>query len=126
MLDDDRSSTHQERFPIRLQLRHGVYHRHLYDVEGALLVGLSGNPLHVFNGELKDEIDAKRVRCIRDIRCGYRYFVTSVEQWNRFMEHRKYGSLYFRVTYHIYPDEDMDFLPLLSQGIDIIPISHRW
>lgn len=127
MSDDDSSSTHhQKRFPIRIQLRPGTYHRHLYDVDGALLVGQSGNPLHVFNKELKNEMDAKRVRLIRNLRCGYRYFVTSLEQWNRFMEHRKNGTLYFRITYHLYPDEDTDFLPLLSQGIEIIPVSHRW
>ena len=107
-------------FPIKIQLRRHIYGQQLYDVEGRLIVDDRGRALNVYSSTLKQLFCDKKIKIIRDIVCGYRYFVTSSHQQQRFQDDRENGSLYFRKTYHVYHDDDADFEPLIKQGITIL------
>lgn len=107
-------------FPIKIQLRRHIYGQQLYDVEGRLIADDKGNALNVYSSTLKQLFADKKIKIIRDIVCGYRYFVTSSLQKHKFQEDRENGSLYFRKTYHVYHDDDANFEPLMKKGITIL------
>lgn len=107
-------------YPIRLQLRGSPYANHLYDVDGTLLTNASGSILHVYTSLLGDEFASGRLRLLHDIRGGYRYFITSQSQLDRFQSEREHGTPYFRRTYHVYPDEDFDRFALRHHNIHVV------
>lgn len=106
--------------PIRVQLRPSYYADHLYDVDGILLTNSTGTVLHVYTSLLADEFSSGRLRLIHDVAIGYRYFVTSQAQLDRFQADREYGTPYFRRTYHLYPDEDFNPSVFLQRNIHIV------
>lgn len=113
---DDTSSLH----PIRITLRGHPYGRQLYDVDGNLLLSPAGDHLHVFTPLLQDEFQSGRLRLIRDTRWGYRYFITSQSQLERFQHEREVGTPFYRRNYHIYQDEDFDGSGFLRSGCTIV------
>lgn len=107
-------------YPIRLQLRRHIYGSHLYDVDGFLILDKYGAPANVFKTQLREMMQSKEVRIIRDLQCGYRYFVRSEEQKSRFIREREFGCSYYPRTYHVYHDDDCDFTCLLRKGVTIL------
>jgi len=107
-------------FPIRLQLRGSPYGNELYDVDGDILLSPSGDRLNVYNQLLQDEFSSGRLRLLHDIRIGYRYFITTQKQLDRFLLERQEGTEYFRRTYHIYQDEDFNYYEFMEKGVEII------
>jgi hypothetical protein len=107
-------------FPIRLQLRGSPYGRQLYDVDGTILLSPGGDHLHVYSPLLQDEFTSGRLRLLRDTKWGYRYFVTSQAQLDRFQVERDLGTPYYRRTYHVYQDTDFDPSGFISKGVHIV------
>jgi hypothetical protein len=99
------------RFPIILKNQGSTNGRHLYDVEGNLLIDASGRPYNIYSASFKEAIDTKKIRCIHKITPGYRYFIVSDWQYDLFKFERRYGSLTFNQAYYIYEDEDIDKRP---------------
>lgn len=77
----------------------------LYDVDGNLLRGESGDILNVFKEELKDMMIDHKIRFVHNVtqEPTYAYFVTSAEQLARFYRERDEGSNQER-SYHVYLD----------------------
>jgi len=98
-------------YPIRFKFHRNRYSGNLYDVDGNMLVGETGDPLNVFKEELKDMMIEKKIRFMHYLskEPTYAYFVTSTEQLNRFHVEREDGSHIPNTTYHIYLD-DVDYL----------------
>lgn len=84
-----------------------MYKRRLYDIEGKLLRDSNGIPLTIYHPQFKELLDSQKIRIIHCIHPGYRYFIQSEAQLNRFHEERKHGSVIPNRYYHIYNDEDM-------------------
>lgn len=100
------SSQDTTRYPIRLVLHGKVKYTHpLLDVDGNTIPTFTGK-LALVDKVAKEMFETKQVRCIYKINPGYRYFVTSQSQYNRFLFEREHGSIYPHTRYHIYQDED--------------------
>ena len=95
------------RFQVKYRLHWNVYADRLYDVDGDLLINDSGKELNFFMREMRELLEDGKIRVIHNIRIGYRYFITSLEQEARFLREKEYGSEE-PTTYHIYPDEDYE------------------
>lgn len=98
-MDDDR-------FPINIMYHNNPYAGHLYDIDGNVLRGESGNVLNVFKEEMKDMLISKQIRFIHYLtkEPTYAYFITDPEQLSRFLLDRVEGSLHPHKTYHVYAD----------------------
>lgn len=88
-----------------------IYQRKLYDVDGNLIVTSDGSPLHMHHPEIKKAFE-DGLRVIHCVHPGYRYFVQSDQQLNRFRKDRQEGTLFYKRYYHVYNDEDMTEHPL--------------
>jgi len=89
-----------------------MYCRILYDVEGKILVNHMGRILNAFRPEMDEAFANKEIRLIRnstmDSIC-YRYYITSQEQWEKFIWERELGSDQGpNKSYHVYVDDDVD------------------
>lgn len=101
------SETSDERlFPIRFQYHKNRYAGILYDVEGKVITGMTGEPLNVFKEELKDMMVENKIRFIHHTtkEPTYAYFVLNDWQKNKFILERTEGSPTMNKTYHVYPD----------------------
>jgi len=96
------------RFPVKYDVHRNVYAQRLYDLDGDMICGEDGVPLNVFRREMRELLEDGKIRVVHNIRTGYRYFITSLEQENRFLREREHGSLMPQSTYHIYADEDYE------------------
>lgn len=89
-----------------------MYAKALYDVEGNILTNRTGRCLNVFRSIMDDAFQAKEIRLYRNSSMGnlcYRYFVTSIEQRDKFLWDREMGSEEGpNKAYHVYVDEDVD------------------
>ena len=88
-----------------------LYCKILYDVDGNILTSKTGRLLNVFRPELDDAFNAREVRLYRNSTMSnltYRYWVTSIEQRDRFLWEREMGSKEPNKGYHVYVDEDVD------------------
>jgi hypothetical protein len=100
------SETSDELFPVRIVYHHNRYAGKLYDVDGNLLRGESGEVLNVFKEELKDMMIEKKIRFLHYLskEPTYSYFIVDPEQVGRFHLERMEGSKNPRKAYHVYPD----------------------
>lgn len=89
-----------------------MYAKTLYDVDGNILVNRQGRLLNVFRSIMDDAFESKELRLYRNSTMTditYRYFVTSIEQRDRFLTEREIGSTEGpNKAYHVYVDEDVD------------------
>jgi hypothetical protein len=89
-----------------------MYAKVLYDVEGNILTSRQGRLLNVFRPIMDEAFDKKEVRLYRNSTIAnvtYRYFVTSIEQRDRFLVDRQYGCEEGpNKGYHVYVDDDVD------------------
>lgn len=95
-----------ELFPVRMVYHHNRYAGVLYDVDGNVLRGESGQTLNVFKEELKDMMVENKIRFMHYLtkEPTYSYFITSPEQLGRFHIERTEGSRKQGKTFHVYPD----------------------
>ena len=95
-----------ERFPVRLVYHHNRYSGTLYDVDGNVLRGETGEQLNVFKEELKDMMVERRIRFMHYLtkEPTYSYFIICPEQLGRFHIERVEGSPTPEKEYHVYPD----------------------
>lgn len=101
-----------ELFRVNLMF-HGsnLYRRDLCDLDGYPLEDYNGNALHVYNRSMADAFNNKSIRLIHKVEPGYRFFITSKEQYTRFCEDRSKGwkSTLPGIVYHVYDDGDCDY-----------------
>lgn len=93
-------------FPITLRHAGSTYARKLRDVDGFYLIGERGNFLNVYNVEMKEALQQKKIRAIHHLRKGYFYFVQTEEQLRRFRKEREDGSDLENVVYWVYFDPE--------------------
>lgn len=95
-----------EIFPVRIVYHNNRYASQLYDVDGDVLRGQTGEILNVFREELKDMLVSKKIRFMHYMTTEptYAYFITSNEQLGRFLVERKEGSKNPMKCYHVYAD----------------------
>jgi hypothetical protein len=94
-------------FPIHLVLHGRVkYTKPLVDIDGNWIPSWSGYKLTLVDPQAKHMLETKQIRCLYNIRDGYRYFITCESQLARFRDHRDRGSPYPLAQYHIYQDDD--------------------
>lgn len=100
------SSSEHERFPVRLVYHHNRYEGKLYDVDGNLLRGETGQILNVFKEELKDMMRNGKIRFMHYMNKEptYAYFIVDAEQLGRFHIERMDGAPKPDKEYHVYPD----------------------
>jgi hypothetical protein len=100
------SETSEELFPVQIVYHHNRYAGVLYDVDGNILRGESGQTLNVFKEELKDMMIDRKIRFMHFLKeePTYSYFITSHEQLGRFHIERREGSRKRGKAYHVYPD----------------------
>lgn len=96
----------EELFPVRIVYHHNRYAGHLYDVDGNILRGETGEVLNVFKEELKDMMIEKKIRFLHYLtkEPTYSYFIVDSEQLGRFHLERLEGSKKPNKAYHVYPD----------------------
>jgi hypothetical protein len=96
----------EEMHPIRYVYHPNRYAGILYDVDGNVLRGESGEPLNVFKEELKDMLIEKKIRFMHYLtkEPTYSYFIVDAEQLGRFHLARVEGSNRPNKCYHVYPD----------------------
>lgn len=100
------STYSEERYPIKYHHERSLYRKYLRDVDGRVVRGDHGEPLHLYAPNIRDYIESGQVRFIYDLPKEYRYIVTSQEQYHRFQKERAVGSPYKNKYYFIYPDDD--------------------
>ena len=107
-MEDNSSSDDERTYPISLRYHRNRYAGILYDVEGRVLTGMTGEPLNVFKEEMKDMMVEKKIRFIHCLHHEptYAYFTITTEQQTRFQEERINGSLDRDKVYHVYIDTD--------------------
>lgn len=95
-----------ETFPVRYVYHHNRYAGILYDVDGDVIRGESGQVLNVFKEELKDLMVEKKIRFMHYLtkEPTYSYFIVNAEQLGRFHLERTEGSPKPNKSYHVYPD----------------------
>ncbi len=96
-----------QRYPVRFLDRCSLYRKHLFDVDGKVILGKYLRPVSIFNPEIKELLVSGRVRFIYDLTNEYRYIITNHQQWCRFLHERKHGSTQERKYYHVYVDDDI-------------------
>lgn len=107
---DERSCASTEsdeiRYPIKMEYHRNRYASTLFDVDGCVLTGMTGEPLNVFKEELKDMMMEKLIWFVHYMakEPTYAYFVITQEQRDRFQYEREYGSLERNKVYHVYID----------------------
>jgi hypothetical protein len=89
-----------------------MYSKILYDIDGNILVNEQGRILNVFKPEMDDALKDRHVILYRNSSMGnvcYRYFVTSIEQRDNFLEERTFGTPDGpNKGFHVYVDDDVD------------------
>lgn len=89
-----------------------LYSKILYDVDGNILVNNQGRILNVFKAEMDDALKSKEVIFYRNATMAnlcYRYFVTSIQQRDIFLEERAFGTPDGpNKGFHVYVDDDTD------------------
>lgn len=100
------TESQHELFPVRMVYHHNRYAGVLYDVDGNILRGESGQILNVFKEEMKDMMMENKIRFMHYLtkEPTYSYFITSPEQLGRFHLERTEGSRKPGKTFHVYPD----------------------
>ena len=107
-------------YPVMYNHHRSTYDRVLYDIDGNVLRDENGDLLNVYTVAFREALQRKTVRCIHVCmqRPGYRYFITSQSQQDRFMHERDKGFALSSapVEYHVYDDEP---------GVVILPTTVR-
>jgi hypothetical protein len=89
-----------------------MYAKILYDVEGNILTSRQGRLLNVFRPAMDEAFENKEIRLYRNstmTNVTYRYFVTSIEQRDKFLWDRQLGCDQGpNKAYHVYVDDDVD------------------
>lgn len=100
------TASHRDLFPVRMVYHHNRYKGILYDVDGNVLRGESGQLLNVFCEEMKDMMIDNKIRFMHYLtkEPTYSYFITSPEQLGRFHIERTEGSREPGKSFHVYPD----------------------
>lgn len=95
-----------ELYPVRLVYHNNRYAGKLYDVDGNILRGESGEAMNVFKEEFRDMLDSKKIHFMHYLtkEPTYAYFVTNEEQLGRFFLERQEGSTNPNKCYHVYMD----------------------
>lgn len=99
-------------YPVHLHfLGPNLYRGTLYDVNGAPLVSRSGRHLSVYTPEIKDAFDNGELRFLHRVSPGYRFFITSVRQYNEFIQARNnhWMSPSPDMRFYIYEDDDCNY-----------------
>lgn len=104
--DREEVSSSETLYPIRLRHRGSTYSRKLYDVDGFVLLAPTGEFLNVYSRLMKEAFENRQIRCIHNVRDGYRYFIQTQAQLWRFWRERTEGSDLQNVTYHVYYDPE--------------------
>lgn len=84
-----------------------MYKRRLYDVDGKVMRDDQGIPMTLYHPGFKSALEENRIRLIHCIHPGYRYFIQSEKQMQRFQQERREGAPVHNRYYHVYNDEDM-------------------
>lgn len=98
----------QEVFPIYLKNMGSTNGNLLYDIDGDIITDDEGKTVNVRSKGLLEMFESGKLRLIRNMIPGYRYFIKNKQQMDNFMFNRKYGAEYPNLTYCIYEDEDID------------------
>lgn len=98
----------QEVFPVYLKNMGSTNGNILYDVDGDIIKDDEGKTLNVRSKGLLGMFESGKLRLIRNMLPGYRYFIKNSQQMENFMFNRKYGAEHPNFTYCIYEDEDID------------------
>lgn len=89
-----------------------THRKFLYDVDGNILVDKNHRVVNIYRNSFNEALEKKEVRIFRNKTMSelcYRYFITSQEQLDRFLEERRFGSNEGpNKKYHVYVDEDCD------------------
>lgn len=95
-----------ELYPVSFRYYKNRYAGILYDVDGNVLRGETGEPLNVFKEEFKDLLVEKRIYFLHHLSTEptYAYFIVDPEQLGRFHLERTEGAPKKGVTYHVYAD----------------------
>jgi hypothetical protein len=95
-----------ELYPVRFIYHNNTYSGTLYDVDGNVLIGETGQKLNIFKEEMKDMLIAKKIRYIHYMgkEPTYSYFITESGQVDRFILERLEGGPNPDKYYHVYPD----------------------
>lgn len=99
-------TTSEERYPVRFVYHSNRYAGILFDVDGNVLRGESGDTMNVFKEEMKDMMIANKIRFVHYLTTEptYAYFIMSPEQLGRFHIERTEGAPKPGKEYHVYPD----------------------
>lgn len=101
-----------------------IYAKRLFDIEGNTLLCADNTYANVYHG-LKELLDSKAIRLIHNMEVGYRYFITSEQQMNRFIEYRNFGSSDPGYAYCVYEDEDMNTKETVDHARSIFFVIER-
>lgn len=103
--------------PIKLINKGTIYGKILVDVDGCVLHDKDGNLLTLYSRALRTAMEEGKIRCIHALYPGYRYFVRSQWQYDRFVQDREFGVEDPNRCYCIYTDDDF--------SVDLTPNSHK-
>lgn len=107
--EEQSSDASQRGYPVSIVF-HGsnLYRNSLYDLDGFYLQDCYGRHHNVFRKSFAEALNNKVIRVVHKVSPGYRYFVTSTEQYNAFCKIREDGwsSPIPGIRFHLYDDED--------------------
>lgn len=106
---DERSSASEPSYPVTIIFcGSNLYSSRLRDLDGFYLQDYHGKNLNVYTKELSEYLNNKSIRVIHRVNPGYRYFTTSVAQYNAFKKIREDGWTYSAPgqCFYLYDDED--------------------
>lgn len=100
-----RMSETEKRWPVTfVNLGMVPITKQLQDVDGHELFMEDGRKLTLCTKGVRELFETGRLRCVYNLRKGYRYFVTSRIQQELFQDERVRGSPYFATRFYIYRD----------------------
>lgn len=106
------SMAEARRFPVVLQNQGPVFQKTLKDVTGNILRSpTTGQPINMFNAEMRELIEQGKIRIIHKVNPGYVYFTTNLYDETTFQTDRDNGSEFPWTEYAVYFDEDFQEPP---------------
>lgn len=109
---NESGSTIEEKYTIKIKNAGNIYSKTLKDVDGNPLTNEWGDEVNVFSKEITRLFKERKIRILHRIDPGYRYFITSSAQLDRFLREREEGAPLEHIKYFVYFDEDMNFNPV--------------
>jgi len=99
-------------FPVHVHfLGSNLYRGTLYDIDGFTLIGNSGRNLNVYRHEMTEAFNNGQLRFLHRVTPGYRFSVTSLAQYNNFINARnnKWRLPTENNHFYVYDDTDCDY-----------------